>query len=159
MSTGRTIRTQLLAVGLLHALLTACGVPTGPQAGDGPVVDPMPAELTTGELSIQASVVHTHALLPTIAERYGVPRKHDTFMLLVRTAHPDGTSPSPSARVRDLRGVWREVAMAPVSAATGTEHRGTFRLQPPDTALIEVQVPSGSGNHATLRFVREIKRV
>lgn len=163
MTDAKVHRTRLLPT-LALALLAACG---GSPVGETGLsaeraASRQPATLEAGDVRISASLAPTAALGPAIAARYGVPPDRATQLLLVGVrqgpGHRETSVPARvSARARDLRGVWQDVAMREVRSEGFIDYAGAVRVSPPDTLAVEVTVlGAGSDAPEVLRFSRDV---
>lgn len=154
-----------LVPGLLAlSLLAACGNGPADQADRAAqaTASRQPAELVLGDLRISASVAPTAALSPVIADRYGVTPDQHVQLLLVGLRQGPAHDETPvqaqvAVRVRDLRGVWQEVAMREVRSEGFIDYVGSVRVAPPDTLAFEVTVRrAGTEAPEILRFSRDV---
>ena len=154
-----------LAAGLLAlCLLAGCGGSPGNQADRAAQTTAarQPAELVQGDIRISASIAPTASLGPLIADRYGVRPDRAAQLLLVGIrqgpAHDEASVQAQvAARVRDLRGVWQDVAMREVRSDGFIDYAGSVRVTPPDTLAFEVTVRRpGAEAPEILHFSRDI---
>ena len=159
------IRRLLLPLALcaLCALAACGGSPDGQaESAAQAAAARQPATLGTGGVRISASLAPTAALSPAIAQRYGVDRERRSQLLLVglREGPEDAETPVQArvtARARDLRGVWQDVAMRELRSEGFIDYVGTVRVDPPDTLSLEISVQrSGAETPELLRFSREV---
>ncbi|WP_202844349.1 DUF4426 domain-containing protein [Luteimonas saliphila] len=158
------MRGARLGLPLALAALAACGVDPSARADLAAHAEAarQPAELQVGDTRIHASLAPTAALSPAISERYGVDRARDAQLLLVGVRQgPTGNEVSVpaqvSARARDLRGAWQDIAMREVRSDGFVDYVGTVRVTPPDTLAFEITVRrEGIDAPAMLRFSREV---
>lgn len=154
----------LAAAAIAAAMMAACGTDAPPRADIAMAAEAarLPAELREGDMVIRASLAPAASLNAAIAQRYGVQPAGNMQLLLVgvRQGPPDNEASLPaqvSARARDLRGVWQEVAMHEVRSDGFIDYAGGVRASPPDTLTVEVTVRlPGADAPAVLRFSRDI---
>ena len=155
---------RLLAAAVAVAAMSACGADAPSRADVAMAAEAarLPAELREGDMVVRASLAPTASLNATIAQRYGVQPGRNVQLLLVGVrqgpAHDEASLPARvSARARDLRGVWQEVAMHEVRRDGFIDYAGGVRASPPDTLAVEVTVHlPGADAPSVLRFSREI---
>lgn len=122
-----------------------------------------PAEIRNGQHVVRASIVPTMALSEAMAKPYGVQREDDNVLLLVgvRRGPADAEVAIPatlSVRVRDLRGVQRDVVMREVRSADFIDYAGSVKVHAPDTLTFAIQASADGMPATTLRFNRDLHR-
>lgn len=122
-----------------------------------------PAEIRNGQHVVRASIVPTMALSEAMAKPYGVQRDDDSVLLLVgvRRGPADAEVAVPatlSVRVRDLRGVQRDVVVHEVRSADFIDYAGSVKVQAPDTLTFAIQASADGMPATTLRFSRDVHR-
>lgn len=121
-----------------------------------------PAELQVDGARIHASLAPTTSLSPAIAIRYGMTPERSSYLLLVGVRqgplHEETSTPAQvTARARDLRGVWQDIAMREVRSDGFIDYVGAARATPPDTLAFEITVlRDDSAGPDTLRFSRDV---
>ena len=161
--------TERRATGLLAGLaaaaaLAACTAepPSRADLAAAAAATLQPAELQQGDVTVRASLAPSRSLNATVAKRDGVQPAPGVQLLLVgvRRGSPQGEEPlaaEVTARARDLRGVWQDVAMREVHSDGFIDYVGTTRVAPPDTLAFEVTVRHAEAQApAVLRFSRDI---
>ena len=162
--TEGSARLRALAATLALCLRAACGgAPADPvELSAQRTASLQPATLEVGDLRISASVAPSASLGPAIAARYGVSPDRGAQLLLVGLRqgpeHDETALPAQvSARARDLRGVWQDVAMREVRSEGFIDYVGMVRVAPPDTLAFEVTVlREGAEAPQVLRFSRDV---
>lgn len=155
----------MLAALALAALLGACTAspPGGTTSLEQSMATREPAEIRVGQHVLRASIVPTMALSEAMAKPYGVARDAGTVLLLVGVRHgpADAETAMPAtlrARVRDLRGVQRDVALREIRNAEFIDYAGSVKVQAPDTLTFEIQASADGMPATTLRFSRDVHR-
>lgn len=121
-----------------------------------------PAELQVGDVRIHASLAPTASLAPAIVQRYGASTGRNLHLLVVgvRQGPVHGETSLPAritARARDLRGVWQDIALHEVRSDGFIDYAGTLRATPPDTLTFEITVRRRDAEAPQqLRFTRDI---
>ena len=145
------------------ALLAGCGGSPATQAEIAAQVSAArePAEVRAGNLLLRASIAPTVDMGSTVAQRYGITPGPRTVLLLVSLHRVDGTDEvpivtTPSAGVRDLRGVRSQVALREVRYDDFIEYVGEVRVTPPDTLSFDISADLGSDKTIELRFNRDV---
>ncbi|MHC9084977.1 DUF4426 domain-containing protein [Luteimonas sp. RIT-PG2_3] len=122
-----------------------------------------PAEVRNGQHVLRASIVPTMALSESMAKPYGIARDDNTVLLLVgvRRGSADAEVAIPATlgvRVRDLRGVQRDVVLREIRNAEFIDYAGSVKVQAPDTLTFEIQASADGMPATTLRFSRDVHR-
>jgi hypothetical protein len=150
---------------LASALLCACtaSAPGGTSSMEQSMATREPAEVRNGQHVLRASIVPTMALSESMAKPYGIARDDNTVLLLVgaRRGPPDAEVAIPATldvRVRDLRGVQRDVVLREIRNAEFIDYAGSIKVQAPDTLTFEIQASAGGMPATTLRFSRDVHR-
>lgn len=157
------MRTRRLCVLTFAAAIAACGDPASrADLAAHREAARLPAERQVGDVTIRASLAPTASLGAAIVQRYGVEPGRDVHLLLVGVrrgpAHDETSLPARvTARARDLRGVWRDIALHEVRSDGFIDHAGAVRVAPPDTLAFEIRVhPEGADAPEVLRFSRDV---
>ena len=122
----------------------------------------LPAELQVGDVRIHASLAPTATLNAEVARRYGVEAGRNVQLLLVGVrrgpVHDERSLPARvQVRVRDLRGVWQDVAMREIRVDGFIDYVGSVHVTPPDTLAFEVSVQREDADATdVLRFSRDL---